>query len=233
MIFSNRDKAIIGMIEHARSLFERNYTYSTGGNISHRLGEGMLIEATNTSFGRLTPEDFAACDLEGAPTVEGGPKPSKEAPFHAIIYRRRPEVNAILHLHAPAALTLSCLAQPTDTGNVLPVISSGSITRVGRLPLIEYIKPGASALPDRVGAVCKNVNAILMQNHGILVFAPSLEQAVDIAEEAEQNIRVFLSTQGQARVLSDDEMKASKPLYGAAILPGSQRPELLPGISLR
>lgn len=225
----NKAEILQLMIDHSTSLFERNYTYSTGGNISHRYDEGMLITATNTSFGRLHPEDFVECDLQGVP-YEGDKKPSKEATFHAAIYRRRPEANAIVHLHSPHAIALSCLAVPTDTGNVIPVVTSGSVTRVGRTPLIEYLAPGSSELARRIEELCGNVNALLLQNHGILTWAPTMDQAVDIAEEAEQNIKVWLLTGGDARILTDAELAQTKPLFGAKVEPGTQRPVLRAGV---
>jgi len=114
---------------------------------------------------------------------------------------------------------------------VLPAVTSGAVTRVGRLPLLEYISPGAPELADRIEALCGNVNAILMQNHGITCYAPSLDQAVDIAEEAEQNIKVWLMTAGTARILTDAELAKSKPLYGAAVAPGEQYPRLRAGVA--
>lgn len=219
------------MIDHSRSLFERNYTYSTGGNLSHRFENGFLITATNTSFGRLVPGDFVYCDLQGNPFPGEALKPSKEAAFHAAVYRQHPEANAVLHLHSTAAIALSCLAEPTDDGNVIPAVTSGSITRVGRMPLVEYIKPGADRLAQRIEAVCQGVNAVLMQNHGITTWGTSLDQAVDITEEAEQNIKVWLMTGGQARILTDREVAEVKPLNGAKVAPGAQRPKLLPGVT--
>lgn len=227
----NREQILSGMIDHSRSLFERNYTYSTGGNLSHRYETGMLITATNTSFGRLVPGDFVPCDLAGEPTG-GDLKPSKEAIFHAAIYRARPEANAIIHLHSPGSIALSCLAEPTDTGNVMPAITSGSVTRVGRLPLIEYISPGAVRLAERIGELCVGVNAILLQNHGVITWAPTLDMAVDIAEELEQNVKVWLMTGGQARILTDEELALSKPLFGAKVAPGTQFPKLREGVNL-
>jgi len=228
----HREQIVQAMITHSRSLFERNYTYSTGGNISHRYGDGMLISATNTSFGRLVPGDFVACDLSGQPLPGETLRPSKEAIFHAAIYRARPEVGAVLHLHSLAAIALSCLAVPTDTGNVLPAVTSGSVTRVGRVPLIEYIPPGAQRLAERIAEVCPSVNAILLQNHGVITYAPTLDQAVDIAEELEQNVKVWLMTGGQARILTDEEVAGLKPLFGATVAPGTQRPVLREGVSL-
>ncbi|HYF77152.1 MAG TPA: class II aldolase/adducin family protein [Symbiobacteriaceae bacterium] len=226
-----RDEILQALCAHSKSLFERNYTYSTGGNVSHRWEDGFLITATNTSFGRLTPADFVFCDLNGNPVPGETQKPSKEAAFHAAIFRRRPEANAVLHLHAAASIALSCMAETTDTSNVLPAVTSGAVTRVGRLPLLEYISPGAPELADRIEALCGNVNAILMQNHGITCYAPSLDQAVDIAEEAEQNIKVWLMTAGTARILTDAELAKSKPLYGAAVAPGEQYPRLRAGVA--
>jgi 3-dehydro-4-phosphotetronate decarboxylase len=224
----NKAEILQLMIDHSCSLFERNYTYSTGGNISHRHESGMLITATNTSFGRLHPEDFVYCNLQGEP-VGGNKKPSKEAIFHAAIYRKRPEANAIVHLHSPNAIALSCLAVTTDTGNVLPVVTSGSVTRVGRLPHIAYLPPGGVELARRIEELCGGVNAILLQNHGIITYAPTMDQAVDIAEEAEQNIKVWLLTYGDARVLTDEELAQTKPLFGAKVEPGTQRPVLRAG----
>jgi len=228
-----RDEILQAMIDHSRSLFVRNYTYSTGGNLSHRFADGFLITATNTSFGRLAPTDFVYCTLDGEPAPGEALKPSKEAAFHAAIFRRRPEVNAVLHLHSPGAIALSAMAEPTDDGNVLPAVTSGSITRVGRLPLLPYIKPGAAELAARVEAACTGVNGMLLENHGIVTYAPTLDQAVDITEEAEQNVKVWLLSGGTARILTDAEVAEVKPLYGAAVAPGAQAPRLrrpLPGM---
>lgn len=218
--------SVLAMVERARSLYERGLTTSTGGNLSHRIGDGFRISGTNTSFGRLRPEEFSLCDLAGAHL--DGPRPSKEAPFHAAVYRRRPDVNAVLHLHSSAAIELGCLAEPTDDGNVLPVVTSGAITRVGRLPLLEYMTPGKPRLAERIEGACGTVNAILLQNHGVLAFAPTLDQAVDILEELEQNAGIWLRSGGRARLLDDHEMSYSTPLHGAAIAPGQQRPRLRP-----
>lgn len=213
------------LIARAKSLFERGYTSSAGGNLSHRVAHGMLVTATNTSFGWLEPGDFVRCDLE-LRTV-GARVPSKEAPFHAAILRRRADVNAVLHLHAPGALALSALVAPTDEGNVLPVLSSYAVTKVGRVPMIEYIAPGARRLFERVEALCEGVNALLLQNHGLITFASTLALACDIAEEFEANTRAWLATLGHARCLSDAELLEAAPLNGARIAPGTQRPRLL------
>jgi 3-dehydro-4-phosphotetronate decarboxylase len=219
---------IQNLIARAKSLFDRGYTSSAGGNLSHRSEDGFLVTATNTSFGWLEASDFVRCNLEARALRAG--VPSKEAPFHASIFRRRSEVNAVVHLHSPASLALSALVRPTDDGNVLPVLSSYAVTKVGRVPMLEYIAPGAPRLFERIEELCGDVNAILLQNHGLIAFASSLELACDIAEEFEANARAWLATLGQARALSDAELLEAKALNGARIAAGTQRPRLLEGV---
>jgi ribulose-5-phosphate 4-epimerase/fuculose-1-phosphate aldolase len=202
-----RDEILEAMCKHGRSLFVRGFTVAAGGNLSHRLGDGFLMEATATSLGWLAPGDFVLCDAAGA-QAEPGPAPSKEVPLHAAIYRRRPDAHAVVHLHAASSIALGCMAEPTDTGNVLPAVSVYAALRVGRVPLIEYVKPGTAELAARVGDVCAGVNALLLSNHGLVTWAPTIDGAVDIAEELEQCARIWLATGGRARVLTDAEVAA-------------------------
>lgn len=233
------------LAQTARELAGRGLTTSTGGNLSHRLGppeassphcQGFLVSGTNTAFARQQPQDFAECDLYGDPVPgdrvgpqQPGPRPSKEAAFHAAIYRTRPEVCAVLHLHATDSLTLSCLVSPTEEGNVLPVHSSYAVTRVGRVPLLPYLPPGSAVLTQAVERNCRSVQALLLQNHGVITYGRSLDEAGDILEELEQNVRVWLRSQGQARVLDDAELldANARATHGGVIAPGEQRPRLL------
>ena len=227
----------------ARELARRGLTTSTGGNLSARLDrpeEGFLVSGTGTAFARQQPQDFAECDLHGEHRDAGdtadlagrAARPSKEAAFHAAIYRVRPEIQAVLHLHATDSLTLSCLACPCEEGNVMPVHSSYAVMRVGRVPLLPYLPPGGAALAQAVERACRGVQALLLQNHGVISYGRTLDEAGDILEELEQNIRVWLLSHGQARVLDDAELldANARATHGSAISPGEQRPRLRPEV---
>lgn len=128
--------------------------------------------------------------------------------MHVAIYRQRPDVRAVLHLHAPMSIALSTLVDATDDGNVLPPITPYAVMRVGRVPMIEYIRPGSPRLAARVGDVCAGVHAILLANHGIITFGPTLDFAVDVAEELENTARIFLTAGLKARLLPPAEAAA-------------------------
>lgn len=189
---------------YARSLFERGYTMATSGNISVRCGDVLLVTGTNTCFGTLTPDQIAECSLDGEPLT--AVRPSKEVRFHSVIYRRRPDVGAVVHLHSPYALALALTASPTDTGNVLPVMTREAVVRVGRLPMAEYVLPGSARLAERIGAICGGVNAFLLQSHGQVALGPDLESAGAIAEELELCAKLWFLTGGRGRLLSAAEV---------------------------
>jgi len=193
--------------------------------LSARAGSGFLVSGTSTAFFRQQPGDFARCDFTGRHLT--GPAPSKEVGFHAALYRLHPEVNTVLHVHADASLALSCLAEPTG-GNALPILSSYAVTLVGRVQLVPYVPPGSEELVTAVAATCVDVNALLLQNHGVLVWAQTPELALERLEELEQNARVWLLTHGQARVLTDEELAIANRTarHGAQVAAGEQRPRL-------
>ncbi|HWI51826.1 MAG TPA: class II aldolase/adducin family protein [Symbiobacteriaceae bacterium] len=192
------------MCRYAKSLYDRGYTVASSGNLSVRCGDVLLVSGTNTSFGTLTPDQIAECNLDGEPLT--GVRPSKEVRFHKEIYRRRPDVGAVVHLHSPYALALSLMTEPTDTGNVLPTMIREAVVRVGRLPMVEYILPGSARLSERVSEVCEGVNAMLLQSHGQLTFGPDLENAGCIAEELELCARLWFLTEGRGRMLTATEV---------------------------
>jgi methylthioribulose-1-phosphate dehydratase len=63
-----------------------------------RAGEHILVTPTGLDKGALTAADLLEIDPEGR-AVRGNGKPSAETGLHTVIYRERPEAQAILHVH--------------------------------------------------------------------------------------------------------------------------------------
>lgn len=203
----------------SRELYKSGLTCSTGGNISVRWGETMLISKTDTSFSRLQPADIIACDLTGKPLEDG--KPSKEALFHAAVYQQRSSAGAVVHLHSPFSIALG--AFPLKSKDVLPPCTYGAVTRVGKVPLVEFYPPGHADLIRRVAEELLDAeNAVYLAKHGIITFAEDLGRACDIAEEFEQNAKIYVLTAGKVPLLTPREVSCLRGLQG------EQKPELLP-----
>lgn len=160
------------------------------GNISVRLADGrILISPTGEGLGTLRPDSLAVLDPEGRPLA--GPAPSKEAPLHLAIYARRPQAGAVVHLHTPHATAWS-MVQGIDPADCLPPLTPYSVMRLGRVALVPFAVPGSALLGDWVRARAADHSAFLLANHGPVVSARSLKDAVFAAEELEETARLAL-----------------------------------------
>jgi ribulose-5-phosphate 4-epimerase/fuculose-1-phosphate aldolase len=183
------------LVRLARSLNQRGLTRGTSGNLSLRVGGGMLVTPTNASLGELTTGDLSMVSDVGEHL--SGARPSKEAFLHLAMYRARPQDHAVVHLHSTYATALSCL-DGLDDDDVLPPLTAYFVMRVGRLARLPYFAPGDEGLAEAAQKAAESTRGLLLANHGPIVSAPSLAQAVDAVEEVEETARLFLLLQGHA-----------------------------------
>ena len=182
------------LVELAASLYARGLSVGSAGNISVRLGDGYLITPTNSSLGRLDPLRLARLDADFRHL--GGDKPSKEVFMHRAFYRARPEARAVVHLHSPMATAIACLAD-ADSENPIPPLTPYFVMRIGaRLPLIPYFRPGDPAMEPAIFVQAQTARAVLLANHGPVVSAASLGDAVHAAEELEEAAKLALLLRG-------------------------------------
>ena len=187
------------LVSIARSLYSRGYTFGTAGNLSVRVGDTVIISPTNSSFGDLTEEACAEVELNGA--VLAGPQPSKEVPFHLAAYRARPDAHAVVHLHSCHATALSCL-DDLDTGDAMPVFTPYYAMRLPCLPVVGYFPPGDAALGPAVEAAAIKSPAMLLRNHGSITIGRTLMEAAGLAEEIEEQARLFFLLGSRGRTLT-------------------------------
>jgi ribulose-5-phosphate 4-epimerase/fuculose-1-phosphate aldolase len=183
------------LVRLARSLHQRGLTRGTSGNLSIRVSGGMLVTPTNASLGELDADDLAAVSDTGEHL--SGPRPSKEAFLHSAMYRARPQDHAVVHLHSTHATALSCL-DDLDDDDALPPLTAYFVMRVGRLVRLPYFAPGDEDVAEAAQNAAASSRALLLANHGPIVSAPSLPQAVDAVEEVEETSRLFFLLHGRA-----------------------------------
>ncbi|MDB4977485.1 MAG: 3-phosphoglycerate dehydrogenase [Myxococcaceae bacterium] len=173
-------------------LYRLQLITSTGGNVSARSAEApdrAFITPSASFKGQLSPETLVAIDLEGRPLHGSGDprsaKPSSEVPIHVAILKARPDIQAVVHCHAPRATTLVNADLP-----FLPISTeSAFLANIGRIP---FVVPGTPALADAIVGALGQGWAVLMQNHGLIVAARSLRRAADITQIVERTSDVIL-----------------------------------------
>lgn len=176
------------LVDIARSMFARGYSFGTAGNISIRHGDTIYATPTGSSFGTLTTEALAATDLRG--NLLGKQVPTKEMPFHLAAYRARPKACAVVHLHSTYATALASM-KDLNTANALPAITAYFAMRVPALPTVPYLPPGDAGLAIEVESLAAKTPAMLMRNHGSIAIGSTLQEAAALAEEIEETARLF------------------------------------------
>ena len=188
----------------ADSFHRRGYAHGSTGNISVREGPEVWITPTGGSFRNLTPARLARIALDGASL--NGERASKEFPFHLAVYRQRPEARAVVHLHAPYSVALSCLELADDESAPAP-LTPYYFMRVAPLGVVPYFRPGSPALAEAISRAAPAHHCLLLRNHGTVCAGATLNEAADRAEELEQSARLHFILRGErARHLTPEEI---------------------------
>ncbi len=192
------------LVALSASLFERGYSVGSAGNISVRIDGGYLMTPTNSSLGRLRPEQLSVLDADFNHVA--GDAPSKEVPMHRAVYQARPDAQAIVHLHPTHLTALSCLWQPGEP--LIEPLTPYFVMRVGRdIPVVPYFRPGSTEAIDEIAEAAGRAPAIVLAHHGSLVAGTSLVAAVNAAEELEETAKIALLLRGQhPRTLTEEQV---------------------------
>ena len=186
------DDARDALVQAGRSLFDRGLTPGRTGNLSVRVDAGWLVTPTGVSLGRLAASGLSSVDASW--TLLDGPRPTKEVPVHRAMYDAIPSLGAVIHLHSPHAVALSCLPAADTERHVAPIppLTAYFVMKVGEVAWIPYHRPGDPALEASVRTHLDGRHAALLANHGPVVGAADLDGALDAIEELEATARVQL-----------------------------------------
>lgn len=196
-----------------RRLVEAGLSPGSTGNISGRVGDRIFLSGTGAQLGRLTTSDFAQLTPDGDHL--GGPKASKEAPLHLSFYQRDREHGAVVHVHSPHAVALSCCA-PWADHSAVPPLTPYFVMRVGQTPLLPYHHPGDERLGQDLLRAPWRMRAALLANHGSVVAGSDVDEAVERAIELEEACRIAITTAGlPRRLLPPDEVAELAHRWGA------------------
>ena len=183
-------------------LYAAQVITATGGNVSVRIPGTDTIWITPSQLfkGELSPELLVRIDLEGQPLDPEARSPSSEWLMHTALYRARPEIQAVIHAHAPHATILANAGLP-----FVPISTEAAF--FGEIARLPFVMPGTGELADAIVEAIGRDWAVLMQNHGILVAGRRLRRTADMVEIVERSAEVILGCHAVGReppTLPDD-----------------------------
>jgi L-fuculose-phosphate aldolase len=163
----------------AQAIDRAGFCPSKSGNVSARLGEGMLITPSGLPYAQTTPDDLIHLSLDGT-VLSGTRKPSSEWPFHVAIYRARPDAQAIVHTHSPRATALASTRRGIPAFHYMIALCGGADVRCA-----PYATFGTPELAENAVRALEGRKAVLLANHGVIALGGSLAGAHQIVAEVE------------------------------------------------
>ena len=202
----NRGAVARRMALCCRQLAARGLIAGRDGNLSVRLGpERALVTPSGVLKSLVDPADMVEVDFSGKVRRRGSRKPTSELELHVRILRHRPDVQAVVHAHPPAA-TGFAVAGEAIPANLLPEL----IFVVGPVALVPYGTSGTPDLGDQVVPYLDGHDALLLANHGAVTMGRSLDEAWIRMESLEHSARIILAARqvGQPQPLSAEAVRA-------------------------
>ena len=191
------------IVEYGKKLITSGLTKGTGGNLSifNRKENLMAISPSGIDYFDIEPEDVVIVDLEGN-IVDGVRKPSSELDMHLIFYRKRSDIDAIIHTHTVFATTISCLNITLPPTHYMIALAGPDVR------CAKYATYGSKELAENAFEAMVDRNAVLLANHGMLAGAKDLANAFNTTEEIEYCAELYYRAKsiGEPVILPEEEM---------------------------
>lgn len=190
------------IIKYGDIIDKKSFSPGTSGNISVRVEDKIIITTSGSSNGALTCDDLVVIDFDGN-LVEGARKASSEKMLHIWIYKKRPDISAIIHVHPPFLSGFAAARKPLDE----PIMAE-NVFYFGKIPLADYAMPSSIALVENTVKFFDKYDAVLMANHGFVAGSSNIKDAYLKVELAESYAQVVLNAKilGGAVPLSDKDV---------------------------
>ena len=190
------------IIDACRRMNALGINQGTSGNISVRLGDGLLITPTSVPYEKMTPDQIVFMNMDGSHARTQ--RPSSEWRFHLDILRARKEAEAVVHAHPTYCTILSIMGLEIPSIHYMIAAAGGDTIRCA-----PYATYGTPELSRHAVTALEGRLACLLGHHGMIAVGPSLAKALWLAVEVETLARQYHGCLqiGQPPLLSREEIE--------------------------
>lgn len=163
------DLAALYRILHHLRMTDLIYTHMTARVPGEE--NTFLINHYGELFDEITASSLIKMDMDG--NVIGDDSHFNDAGFtiHSGVYRARPDTMAVVHTHTRAGIAVSM----TKRG-LLPMSQDATVI-YGDIGYHDYGQPASDSECEALGRSCRDVNCIILRNHGLLTLGHSIPAA--------------------------------------------------------
>ena len=195
----------------------------SGGNLSARIPDedAVWVTASGSWLDRLSRATFASVRIsDGSPAAVGilpPPRiePTSEIALHLALYRARPDVNAVVHLHPQTALLLDAL------GEHIRIVTTDHAYYLRRVSTVPFRLPGSTEVAALTAAMAADgTDCLVLSHHGCVVMGDSVELAHKRARNLEEAARLTYGALAAGRLdnLRDCPEEFLDRLSGSAVV---------------
>ncbi|SDI81795.1 class II aldolase/adducin family protein [Paenibacillus naphthalenovorans] len=186
-------------------MLERAEIIDFNGHCSVRIPgtEHILINSGPSARNDLSAGDIVIMDVHGTP-LEGSEVPPMEYHIHTEIYKKRPDVQAVIHAHPRWSTLFSLTGTPLK-----PVFPQAAL--LGEISTFDRVDSiNTSELGGRLAEALGGSRTMLLKSHGSVITGSTLEEAFALCIYLEENAQRQYRAQalGMPYELNDQEIEA-------------------------
>ena len=175
---SSRGQTVLqkSVSDYSQLIYQQGWVANHDGNVSARLADNLRFMATPTAESKrlIAPHDNIVVDIEGK-RLYGRKRLFSEWHLHAVCYKARPDVNAVIHAHPVFATALGV------SGGALgvPTLPEMVVSLGANIPTLDYALPKSAGQEAALAHALTDGDAdgVLLAGNGVLTVGVDLEQA--------------------------------------------------------
>lgn len=174
------------LVEYGKKLVRTGLVQGTWGNLSVRLDEKyMLTTPSGLDYMRLEAADMVKVEIDTL-KYDSNKKPTSEKGLHAAIYKKRPDVGAVIHTHSKYCSVFAAACKD------MPVTERFKDTFGETVKLAGYALPGTKALMKNTAEAVGDGMGAIMAHHGMIACGNDIEKAFENCAALEENGKEYL-----------------------------------------
>jgi L-fuculose-phosphate aldolase len=176
------------LAEISTRIWQQGWVANHDGNLSARLPrDRLLCTPSGVSKAAIAPQMMLVVDLASGRLLSGAGKPFSELDLHRAWYQARPDVQAVIHSHAPTATGFGVAGIELDH----PLLPEAVVSLGVEIPTVPLTMPGTEAV-QAIAPFVEEHDALLLAGNGVLAAGSELQQAYLRMELVEHLCRIAL-----------------------------------------